>query len=107
MRLIFALVTAIASLDIAGAVAQENRGTPEQRAACTPDAFRLCSAYIPDPTAVEACLRFKKSELSEACSAVFDHAGAESTQGPIAAVAAGRAVSGSSALGLCRCQDQE
>ena len=29
--------------------AQENRGTPEQRAACTPDAFRLCSGYIPDP----------------------------------------------------------
>jgi hypothetical protein len=52
-------------------VAQENRGTPEQRAACAPDAFRLCSAYIPDPTRVELCLRQNKSELSEACRSVF------------------------------------
>ena len=53
--------------------AQENRGTPEQRAACTPDAFRLCSAYIPDPTRVELCLRQNKSELSDACRSVFAH----------------------------------
>ena len=32
------------------ASAQENRGTPEQRAACAPDAFRFCVGYIPDPT---------------------------------------------------------
>ena len=43
------------------AFAQESRGTPEQRAACTPDAFRLCSGYIPDPTGVEYCLRQNKS----------------------------------------------
>jgi hypothetical protein len=29
------------------AFAQENRGTPEQRAACASDAFRLCASYIP------------------------------------------------------------
>ena len=29
------------------ASAQDNRGTPEQRAACAPDAIRLCSSYIP------------------------------------------------------------
>jgi hypothetical protein len=51
--------------------AQENRGTPEQRAACAPDAFRLCSTYIPDATRVELCLRQNKSELSEACRSVF------------------------------------
>ena len=34
------------------ASAQENRGTPEQRAACAPDAFRFCVGYIPDPTRV-------------------------------------------------------
>jgi hypothetical protein len=56
------------------AIAQEDRGTPEQRAACAPDAFRLCLSYIPDPTNVEACLRQRKSELSNACRAVFDHA---------------------------------
>ena len=35
------------------AFAQENRGTPQQRAACAPDAFRLCAVYIPDSTRVE------------------------------------------------------
>ncbi|MFK4650668.1 hypothetical protein ABIF97_000602 [Bradyrhizobium japonicum] len=56
------------------AFAQENRGTPEQRAACAPDAFRLCLSYIPDATNVEACLRQRESDLSDACRAVFDHA---------------------------------
>jgi hypothetical protein len=54
------------------AFAQENHGTPEQRAACTSDAFRLCSSYIPDATKVEACLRQHKSGLSNACRSVFD-----------------------------------
>ena len=54
------------------ASAQENRGTPEQRAACAPDAFRLCAGYIPDPTRVEYCLRQNKSDLSDACRSVFE-----------------------------------
>jgi hypothetical protein len=58
------------------ATAQENRGTPEQRAACAPDAFRLCAGYIPDPTRVEQCL---KSDLSDACRSVF-----EQSAGPVA-----------------------
>jgi hypothetical protein len=58
------------------AYAQENRGTSEQRAACAPDAFRLCAGYIPDASNVEACLRQRKSDLSDACRAVFDQAAA-------------------------------
>jgi hypothetical protein len=54
------------------ASAQENRGTPEQRAACAPDAFRLCAGYIPDSARVEQCLRQNKSDLSEACRFIFD-----------------------------------
>jgi hypothetical protein len=61
------------------ATAQENRGTPEQRAACAPDAFRLCAGYIPDPTRVEQCLRQSKSDLSDACRSVF-----EQSAGPVA-----------------------
>jgi hypothetical protein len=61
------------------AAAQENRGTAEQRAACAPDAFRLCAGYIPDPTRVEQCLRQSKSDLSEACRSVF-----EQGAGPVA-----------------------
>jgi hypothetical protein len=54
------------------ASAQENRGTPEQRAACTPDAFRLCSSFIPDPASVEQCLRQNKSNLGDVCRLVFE-----------------------------------
>jgi hypothetical protein len=61
------------------ASAQDNRGTPEQRAACAPDAFRLCSGYIPDPTRVEHCLKQNKSDLSDACRSVF-----EQSAGPVA-----------------------
>jgi hypothetical protein len=57
------------------AFAQENRGSPEQRAACTSDAFRLCSSYIPDATKVEYCLRQNKSDLSDACRSVFEKGG--------------------------------
>lgn len=54
------------------AFAQENHGTPEQRAACTSDAFRLCTSYIPDATKVETCLRQSKSGLSTACRSVLE-----------------------------------
>lgn len=81
-RLIPALfASAVVALGSAAALAQENQGTAEQRAACTPDAFRLCSAYIPDPSGVEACLRQRRSDLSAACKAVFDHATTGSARG--------------------------
>jgi hypothetical protein len=54
------------------ASAQENHGTPEQGAACTSDAFRLCSSYILDATKVETCLRQNKSDLSNACRSLFE-----------------------------------
>ena len=54
------------------ASAQENRGTPEQRATCAPDAFRFCVGYIPDPTRVESCLRQNMSDLGDACRSVFE-----------------------------------
>ncbi len=45
--------------------------TPDQEQACTPDAFRLCSAAIPDVGRVTACMVAKKSQLSPACRAHF------------------------------------
>jgi len=74
-RLAFVVIV-VASFGNAFAVAQENRGSPEQRAACAPDAFRLCASYIPDATNVEACLRQRKSDLSDACRGVFEQAAA-------------------------------
>ena len=45
--------------------------TAEQRAACTPDAFRLCSSEIPNIPAITRCMKKNFSNLSPACKAVF------------------------------------
>lgn len=52
----------IGSID--GASAQ---GSDEARQACTPDAMRLCSEFIPDAAKVKTCMLHKRRELSEAC----------------------------------------
>jgi hypothetical protein len=41
--------------------------TPEGRQACTGDAFRLCSAEIPNVDRVRACLHRNKAQLSPGC----------------------------------------
>jgi hypothetical protein len=45
--------------------------TPEQEQACTGDAFRLCSAEIPDVDRVTACMVARQSQLSPPCRAYF------------------------------------
>jgi hypothetical protein len=45
--------------------------TPEQEQACTGDAFRLCSAEIPDVARVTACMDRKRSQLSPGCRSQF------------------------------------
>jgi len=44
-----------------------SQGTPEEQMACTPDAIRLCSAFIPNADEITTCLREKNAELSDAC----------------------------------------
>jgi hypothetical protein len=60
--------------------------TDEEQQACSPDAFRLCSAEIPDVERVTACMIRNKSQLTPGCRAFFKPE-AEST------VAAGRPLS--------------
>lgn len=43
----------------------------EARQACTPDAFRLCGAHIPDEDAVAACLKANIQRLSVQCRQVI------------------------------------
>ncbi|HLX14144.1 MAG TPA: hypothetical protein VKS24_02925 [Bradyrhizobium sp.] len=45
--------------------------TAEEQAACTDDAFRLCSAEIPDVDRVTACMARQQSELSPGCRVYF------------------------------------
>ena len=49
-----------------------SQGTLEQRMACTPDVFRLCSAFIPDADEITICLKEKNAELSDACRTAFE-----------------------------------
>mgnify|MGYP005810460731 CR=1 FL=1 len=69
-----ALVVALTLMAAGGAKAQLNV-TAEQRAACTPDALRLCSAAIPNVARVTACMKAHEADLSAGCRAVFRSAG--------------------------------
>ena len=46
-------------------------GTAEQRAACTPDVFRLCSAEMPNVDHIVACLKRERPNLSKPCQTVI------------------------------------
>lgn len=59
------------------------------RQACTPDAMRLCSDYIPDVGKITACMRAKSAQLSEPCRAAMNGEGATLSR------LAGRRVAGS------------
>ena len=71
-RIAFGMALAIGGIVAQGAAsAEEYRGTLEQRMACTPDVWRLCSDQIPDTNRIVACLQQNTPQLSSACRAVF------------------------------------
>jgi hypothetical protein len=50
------------------------QGTAQERSACMGDAFKFCSADIPNVSAIEACLAKNVRELSPACRTEFQPA---------------------------------
>lgn len=64
-RLACVVVLGLATLTAAKA----EEGSYAARAACTPDAWRLCASEIPFVDAVKACIIAKRAELSPACRA--------------------------------------
>jgi hypothetical protein len=52
--------------------AAEEQGTEPDRRVCTPDVFRLCTAFIPDPNRITVCLQQNISNLSPACRLVMN-----------------------------------
>nr|WP_051677236.1 hypothetical protein [Bradyrhizobium sp. URHD0069] len=56
--------------------------TPEQQQACSNDAFRLCSAEIPDVDRITVCMVRNKSQLSPGCRIHFSP-GAEPSVTPV------------------------
>src|SRR5262249_3023255 len=45
--------------------------TPQQRAACEPDAIRLCNQYVPDVQRTSVCMSHYRRYVSPACRAVL------------------------------------
>ena len=64
-----ALLALALTFAISPAAAQQ--WTPQQRAACEPDAMRLCNQYVPDVQRTSACMSHYRRYLSPACRAVF------------------------------------
>jgi hypothetical protein len=60
------------ALTFASSPAAAQQWSPEQRAACEPDAMRLCQPYFPDVNNVRACMAHYRRYLSPACRAVFE-----------------------------------
>src|SRR5256885_14487213 len=65
-RITLAVALTVATVST-GAFAQ----SAEEQQACMNDAFRVCSATIPDRARTTACMVQKKSQLSTACQAVM------------------------------------
>jgi len=56
--------------------------SPEAQQMCTGDAFRLCSAEIPDIPRITACMIRNRASLSSGCRTVMDR---EAQQSPAVA----------------------
>ncbi len=69
-RLQLALLLA-AGLAASVASTESQAYTAEEQQACSPDAFRLCSAEIPDVDRITACMIRNRSQLSPQCRAFF------------------------------------
>jgi hypothetical protein len=65
------LVLAVAAISSLYA-SQSFAYTAEAQQMCTGDAFKFCSAAIPNISAVTACMYKHRSELSAGCRAVMD-----------------------------------
>jgi hypothetical protein len=51
------------------------RGTPEEEAACAPDASRFCKDAIPDTFRVLACLQENRQKIRKVCLKVLEDHG--------------------------------
>ena len=60
------------ALTFASWPATAQQWTPQQRAACEPDAMRLCQQYVSDIGRVRSCMSHYRRYLSPACRAVFE-----------------------------------
>ena len=67
MRFALRLALPVGALLIGLHAAAAQDRMAEARQACTPDAMRLCSEFVPDANRVRACMMRKRSQLSQPC----------------------------------------
>jgi hypothetical protein len=64
------LLVGIGVLGVRGAAAQ---ASDEARQACTGDAMRLCSEFVPDVPKITSCMMRKRAQLSRECRVAMAH----------------------------------
>jgi hypothetical protein len=68
IRLICRLALSVGALLIGGLHGVNAQAVvPDVRQACTPDAMRLCSEFIPDEAKVTACMHKKYAQIGPEC----------------------------------------
>ena len=65
-------ITLLWAVTAALPAAAGEQGTEQQRQACTPDAFRPCTAFMPDANRITVCLQQNISNLSPGCRVVMN-----------------------------------
>ncbi len=73
----FGLMLAALSVSMWPAVSRAY--TADEQQACSGDAMRLCSAFIPDVDRITVCMIQNKAQLSPGCRAFFKEPEAEAT----------------------------
>ncbi len=61
------LLALLAGVSLYGLDRANAQASPEVQQACTPDAMRLCSQFIPDVAKITACMKAKHAQLSATC----------------------------------------
>jgi len=64
---VICLLTLLTGLSLHRVDTANAQASPDVQQACTPDAMRLCSEFIPDVPKITACMNAKHSLLSVAC----------------------------------------
>ncbi len=74
----FSALALLAGVSLYGAAANAEV-SQDVRQACTPDAMRLCSEFIPDVAKITACMKAKHAQLSSACLTAMRGSGEHET----------------------------
>jgi len=61
------LLALLAGVSLSGLERANAEVSADVQQACTPDAMRLCSEFIPDVAKITACMKAKRAQISAAC----------------------------------------